>query len=164
MQQRRLVFVRHAQAAAAPVDVDRPLTPHGRERAAALGSWLAASGLVPDRVLVSPATRARETWEGAGAGQRPVVDERVYDNTAEALLEAVRETPADVAVLAVVGHNPSIGELTAALDDGAGDPAARRDAAAGFPTGGVVVFDLDRPFAELAPGTARLVAFAVPGS
>ena len=158
------MLVRHAQAAAAPVDADRPLTPHGLQRAAALGSWLADGCLVPDRVLVSPATRARETWERAGAGQQPVVDERVYDNTVEALLEAVRETPADVAVLAVVGHNPSIGELTAALDDGRGDPAARRDAAAGFPTGGVAVFDLDRPFAALAPGTARLVAFAVPGS
>jgi phosphohistidine phosphatase len=164
VQQRRLVLVRHAQAAAAPVDVDRPLTPHGLQRAAAVGDWLSDGGLVPDRVLVSPATRARETWERAGAGQQPVVEERVYDNTVEALLEAVRETPADVAVLAVVGHNPSIGELTDALDDGTGDPAARRDAAAGFPTGGVAVLDLDRPFAALAPGTARLVAFAVPGS
>ena len=158
------MLVRHAQAGAAPVDADRPLTARGLRRATAIGAWLEQHGLAPDRVLVSPARRALQTWEQAGGGRPPVVDERVYDNTVEALLEAVRDTAPDVAALAVVGHNPSIKELTAVLDDGAGDPTARRDAAAGFPTGGVAVFDLDTPFAAVGPGTARLSAFAVPGA
>ncbi len=158
------MLVRHAQAGAAPVDADRPLTDHGRQRAAAIGAWLAAGGLVPDRALVSPARRTQETWERAGGGAAPAVDERVHDNTVEALLEAIRETPADVSVLAVVGHAPSVGELTAVLDDGTGDPAARQDVSAGFPPGGVAVLEVDRPFAALAPGTARLSSFAVPGA
>ncbi len=157
------MLVRHAQAGAAPVDADRPLTAHGLQRATAIGTWLADGGIVPARVLVSPARRTLETWERAGDGRPPVVDERVHDNTVAALLEAIRDVPADVSVLAVVGHNPSIPELAAVLDDGTGDPAARRDVAAGFPTGAVAVLDLDRPFAALAPRTARLDAFAVPG-
>jgi phosphohistidine phosphatase len=166
VQPRRLVLVRHAQAAEGPVDADRPLTERGARHAAAIGSWLEQAGLVPDRVLVSPARRAVQTWEQAGAllhGPRPTVDTQIYDNTVEALFEAIRETPDDVRTLAVVGHNPSIGELVAALDDGQGDPAARHAADAGVPAGTVAVFVLGTPFAAITPGAARLEAFAVPG-
>ena len=44
--------------------------------------------------------------------------------------------------VALVGHNPSIGELTHVLDDGDGEAAARQALEAGFPTGTVAVFDL----------------------
>ena len=157
------MLVRHAEAAAAAVDADRPLSAHGARRATAIGAWLAQAGLAPDRVLVSPAVRTVQTWERAG-GPPPVVDPRVYENTVEAVLSAIAETPDDVHQLVVVGHNPSMSELAAVLDDGSGDPAARSAVARGFPTGGVAVFDVEAPFADLAPGTAQLQRFAVPGS
>jgi len=160
---RRLVLVRHAQAADAPDDADRPLTDLGLRRAAAIGAWLDAAGLTPGRVVVSPARRAVQTWEAAG-GATALVDARVYDNTVEALLAAVQDTPEDVHTLVLVGHNPSIGALVAALDDGRGDPAARRAAEAGFPTGGVAVLTVGTPFAAVAPGAARLDTVTVPGS
>ncbi len=167
MPPRRLLLIRHAKAADGPVDVERPLTGRGARRAEAIGSWLAQAGLVPDRVLVSPARRAVQTWEQAGAALgpdlRPIVDLRIYDNAVEALLAAVRETPDDVQTLAVVGHNPSVGELAGLLDDGQGSSAARREVDAGFPAGGVAVFALATPFAEIAPGTATLSDFRVPG-
>jgi phosphohistidine phosphatase len=165
--QRRLLLVRHAQAAHAPVDADRPLTERGERQAAALGPWLHQAGLAPDAVLVSPARRAAQTWELVGAPlahtPTPTVEPRIYDNTVEALLAAIRETPDDVATLAVVGHNPSIGELAAVLDDGQGSPDARRDVDRGFPTAGVAVFDLATPFDAIAPGAATLSDFTVPG-
>ena len=168
MQPHRLLLVRHAEAAGGPTDAERSLTGKGARRAAAIGSWLAQAGLVPDRVLVSPARRAVQTWEQARASLvpdvEPVVDERVHVNTVEALLAAVRETPDDVQTLAVVGHNPSVGELTGLLDDGRGDPRAQRDVGAGFRTGGVAVFTLATPFAAIEPGTATLTGFTVPGS
>ena len=71
MQPRRLLLVRHAQAAAGPVDAERPLTKRGALHAAAIGSWLAQAGLVPDRVLVSPARRALQTWERANTSLVP---------------------------------------------------------------------------------------------
>ena len=164
--QRRLLLVRHAEAAAGPVDVDRPLTAQGARHAAAIGAWLAQAGLVPDRVVVSPAHRAGQTWEQAGAvldpGVPPVVDARVHDNTVEALLAVIRETPEDVRTLVVVGHNPSVRELTAVLDDGRGSPAARRDVEAGFPAGAVAVFDLATPFAEVGPAAATLSEVRAP--
>jgi phosphohistidine phosphatase len=166
MQSRRLLLLRHAQAAHGPADVERPLTERGARQAASAGAWLARSGLVPDRVVVSPALRAARSWELAGAPLLPrptvVVDPRIYDATVEELLAVVRETPEDVRTLAVVGHNPSIGSLASILDDGASSPAARRDGERGFPAGGVAVFVIDAPFAAIAPGTATLGDFRAP--
>jgi phosphohistidine phosphatase len=166
MQSRRLLLLRHAQAAPGPADVDRPLTERGARQATAAGAWLERGGLVPDRVVVSPAVRAARTWDLAGAPLRPrptvVVDPRVYDATVEKLLAVVQETPEDVRTLAVVGHNPSIGSLADILDDGASRSAARREVQRGFPAGGVAVFVIDAPFAAIAPGTATLGDFRAP--
>ncbi|WP_245700177.1 SixA phosphatase family protein [Geodermatophilus siccatus] len=167
VQPRRLLLIRHAKAAGGPVDRERPLTADGVRQAAALGAWLEHAGLVPDRVLVSPARRAVQTWEQVGAalstGVQPIGDARIHDNTVDALLAAIRETPEDALSVAVVGHNPSIGELAGVLDDGRGDPVARRGVESGVPAAGVAVFDLAVPFAAVAPGVATLRNFRVPG-
>jgi phosphohistidine phosphatase len=108
-----------------------------------------------------------QTWERANAslvpGPQPIVDEQIYDNTVEALLAAIEETPEDVRTLAVVGHDPSVGELGEVLDDGQGSPAPRQGARAGFRTGGVAAFLLAEPFAAITPGAATLTDSAVPG-
>lgn len=164
--QHRLVLLRHAEAGQAAADADRPLTERGERQAAAVGRWLRQSGPAPERVVVSSARRAARTWELAAAQlpspPTPVVEARIYDNTVDALLAVIAETPADVGTLAVVGHNPSIGVLASLLDDGAGDAPARRDLREGFPTGGVAVFTLGTPFDAIAAGTAALTAFTVP--
>jgi phosphohistidine phosphatase len=140
------------------------LAERGRDEAPAIGRWLAAQQIVPDRVVVSPARRARQTWELAAAALDPVggpvLDERVYRNTVEDLLEVVQETPADVATLAVVGHNPSVQELAVRLDDGRGDAAGRKELTRKYRTSGVSVFAVDGPWAEVRSGT--LTSFAAP--
>ena len=159
-------MIRHAQAADAPGDRDRPLTAQGMQNAAAIGSWLEGNGYVPDRAVVSPALRTRQTWEqvaeASPAGVTSDVDERIYDNTVDAVLDVIAETPEDVQTLVVVGHNPSVGELSFALDDGMGDPGAQRKLHAGFPAGGVAVFEVAGLFADIAPDAATLTAFEVP--
>jgi phosphohistidine phosphatase len=159
---RRLLLVRHAQAAGGGVDADRALTEQGRGDAAAVGRWLVGTGLLPDRALVSPARRAAQTWELAATGVRPVVEPRLYANDVDLLIAVVRETPGEVATLAVVGHNPSVGELAQLLDDAAGDPAARDGVARGFPAGAVAVFEAAGPFAALGLGGATLTGFTAP--
>jgi phosphohistidine phosphatase len=161
---RRLVLVRHAKAAGGDVDRERPLAERGRTEAPLIGRWLAERQIVPDRVVVSPARRARQTWELAGTGldgaPEPMADERVYDNTVEDLLELVRDTPDAVSTLAIVGHNPGIQDLAVTLDDGRGDDDARQELAGKFRTSGVAVFAVEDPWAETRAGT--LVAFAAP--
>jgi phosphohistidine phosphatase len=154
---RRLLLIRHAQAGNAPLDVDRPLTDLGERQAATIGEWLEDVAVVPDHVVVSPARRARQTWERAGApGASPAIDRRIYDNTVEDLLAVLHEAPDDAETVVVVGHNPSIGQLAAGLGDGEGDPGLQDQVDAGFPAAGVVVFGLSAPFADVRPGTATL--------
>jgi phosphohistidine phosphatase len=122
--------------------------------------------MVPDRVVVSPAQRARQTWELAAAeivdAPSPIVDARVYDNTVEALLAVIRETPVAVGVLTLVGHNPSVQELAGYLDAGRGESIPRDQMMTKYPTSGVAVIDLTGPWAQAQADAGTLVAFAAP--
>src|SRR5215204_4151161 len=161
---RQLVLIRHAKSGEGAVDRDRPLAERGVAEAPAVGRWLAERGIAPDRVVVSPARRARRTWELAAAeldpAAEPVLDDRVYRNTVEDLLEIVRETPAEVTTLAIVGHNPGIQDLALELDDGRGDDTDRRELRTKYPTSGVAVFDVGDSWAEVR--SATLTSFAAP--
>jgi phosphohistidine phosphatase len=163
---RQLVLIRHAKAADGDVDIERPLTGRGRRDAAAVGRWLARSGLAPDRVFVSPAQRARETWAAAAAelpgAASAEVEDRIYDNDVDTLLAVLRDVPDNVEVLAVVGHNPSVERLANDLDDGEGDPDSREQLADGFSTSGIAVFELPGEWADLREHATTLTSFAAP--
>jgi phosphohistidine phosphatase len=148
---RRLVLVRHAKAEQGGSDLERTLAKRGRADAAALGEWLSEHGIVPDRVVISPSRRTRQTWELAAppGSPEPELDERIYDNTVEDLLAVIHSTPADADTLVIVGHNPSVGELA-----GGFDPSLRE-----YPTSATAVFALDEW--EQAP-SGRLTASVVP--
>lgn len=163
---RRLIVIRHSKAVAGAFDHERPLSDRGFADAAALGRWLAAEGVVPDRVVVSSARRASQTWEGAEAELETrlevLTDPRVYDNTVDALLAIIQETPDEVATLVLVGHNPSMAELAIGLDDGAGDATARAAVAQSFPTSGVAAFEVEGKWPKLELRGATLSSFVVP--
>ena len=162
----RLVLIRHAKAADGTVDIDRELAPRGRADAPRIGEWLAARDWVPDLVAVSPARRAVLTWQLAASAiptpPRRVVDSRIYDNTVEDLLLAVRDTAEEVGSLALVGHNPGMHALAVDLDDGTGDAEARAALARGYPTGAVAVFHIDAPWHRVDISGGRLLGFATP--
>jgi phosphohistidine phosphatase len=131
----RLVLVRHAKAVReGPSDAERPLTSRGRADAAAIGRWLTSQGIAPDRVVISPSLRTRETWELTGIAAPPAeLDDRIYDNTVEDLLGLVRDTPPDVHSLVLVGHNPSMEALAASWAPELSE----------FRTSAVAIFELD---------------------
>jgi phosphohistidine phosphatase len=97
-------------------DRDRPLARRGRRQAPRAAAWIAASLPPLDLAVVSPATRAVQTWELVAprlGGARPRVrfEERVYASWGSELLAVVRELDDHVHVVALVGHNPSVEEL-----------------------------------------------------
>ncbi len=168
MTGRRLILIRHAKAGPGALDLERPLTPRGESDAAAAGRLLARAGVLPDRAVVSPASRARQTWDAVQAGLAEpvevVIDERVYDSEVAALFQVVAEVETDGAVigcLALVGHNPSFAEFALTVDDGQGDRQARERLRAGYPTSGVAVFELSGGWDALAPGSATLRSFDI---
>jgi phosphohistidine phosphatase len=151
------VLIRHAKAADGDRDRRRPLTREGRVAAEGIGRYLTEAEIVPDLVVVSPAQRAGETWAAAARAvpdaPEPDADERIYDNTVDALQDVTRETPIDVATLVLVGHNPSMHGLAQAIDDGRGDAQLRKTLAARFPTSAVAIFDIDEDWATFDQGT-----------
>jgi phosphohistidine phosphatase len=110
---RRLILLRHTKSdwPAGMVDFERPLAARGRRAAPLMGRLLIDRGLVPDRVVVSPAARTVETWALASAGlvQLPPgeQDGRIYEAPAYELANVIRETPDEVGTLLLVGHNPA---------------------------------------------------------
>ncbi|HET9382532.1 MAG TPA: histidine phosphatase family protein [Streptomyces sp.] len=165
---RRLVVLRHAKSArpAGVPDHARPLAPRGRRDAPAAGHALAEAGLLPDLALCSTAVRARRTWDLAAAqwGTPPPVrhDPRLYAADAAELLAVVREAPAGVMTLLLVGHNPGLQDLVLALaGDGLGDTLER--VRTKFPTSAVAVLArYGTGWQDLAPRTAVLTSVLVP--
>lgn len=119
--ERTLVLLRHAKSdwAGGEADIDRPLSERGLRQAPKAGQWLARHIDTIDLAVVSPAKRARRTWELASAelGSEPPTrfDERVYAASAHQLLSVVRDLPDDVDTVVLVGHNPGIEDLVALL-------------------------------------------------
>jgi phosphohistidine phosphatase len=163
---RRLILLRHAKSdwPDGVADPDRPLAPRGQEAAPKMAAYLAAQGLLPDRVLVSPARRTQETWalvaESVPARAETVPE--IYEAPPERILAAIRRAPEEAGTLLVVGHNPGIGELAAALV-GEGPRKLRARAAGEFPTAAFAVIDFEgESWAALEPGTGRLERFVRP--
>jgi phosphohistidine phosphatase len=164
----RLIVLRHAKSAWPPDadDQERPLAGRGRRDAPAAGRWLYDTGCVPDLVVCSTARRTRETWdlvapELGGAAPPVVFEPRLYDVSAAALLDVVRETPEERRTLLLVGHQPGLQELVLSLAGNA-DGDALVAARTKFPTSAIAVLVLPTAWASLAPGSAVLTDFTVP--
>jgi phosphohistidine phosphatase len=124
--QRTLILLRHAKSdwSGGEGDADRPLADRGVRQAPVAGRWLAGWRGHIDLAVVSPAVRARETWQvaaaelgSADAGSRPPVqiEDNVYAASAGELLGVVRALPDDAVTVVLVGHNPGIEELVTEL-------------------------------------------------
>src|SRR5215471_1618393 len=171
---RRLMLLRHAKTetdAPSGRDQDRRLDERGHRDAARMGEWIAHHPPSPDAVLVSPAVRAKQTWDLAWAVMKDRVEApqvellpELYGADPAQLLETIRTAtiPASPKRLMLVGHNPGMHELALMLT-GSGDEAGRKALADNLPTAGLAVFDFTiDDWAEVAFRRGRLVLFVSP--
>jgi phosphohistidine phosphatase len=164
----RLMLLRHGKALKSEPgqrDFDRGLAPRGVSDSEKLGAFLTRHKLLPQRVLVSPAVRTRETWARAAlvcsAAPPPKYDPRLYDATAEAILTVIKETSKANQVL-VVGHNPGLHELAVRLI-ASGDVESRERLQENLPTAGLVVIDFAvGTWDKVHPRSGRLELFVEP--
>ena len=118
---RTLVLLRHSKSdwSGTEPDAHRPLAKRGRRQAPGSGRWLAANLDGIDLAVVSPAARARETWELVSAeleAPPPTrFEDRVYAASGSDLLEVVRDLPDDTRTVVLVGHNPGMEDLVEVL-------------------------------------------------
>ncbi|MGF1606967.1 MAG: histidine phosphatase family protein [Rhodothalassiaceae bacterium] len=119
---RTLFLLRHAKSSwedSKLKDIDRPLNPRGRKSCKLMGEQMAARGVNPAIILCSPSVRTRETLERlgpvAGLTGEARFDPRLYAADAAGLLQCLRELPADIPQILLIGHNPAIQELALML-------------------------------------------------
>lgn len=164
MSQRELLLLRHANAeaqAAGQSDFDRPLSPLGREHAAAVAAWLKPQPR-PQLTLCSPSLRTQQTLAVLEERLGPLharMEPAIYEaspGTLLALLDGALTVEGVERVL-LIGHNPGLESAVALLSDG------RSNAARGMPTAAVAHLRLEEGCA-IEPGSAELLSFWSPGS
>jgi len=164
MTVRTLVLLRHAKAETPGElpDFERRLTEKGDADADAAGSWLADERLRPNLVLCSSARRTRQTWQGVSVALRqadpdalsPEVhyEQRLYDGGRTEVIDLLRAVPDSVRTVLVIGHNPTMSDVSILLRpyDGEGALAALR-------TAGMAVHRAEGPWSLTEPFSMPLV-------
>lgn len=121
MSERTLILLRHAKSdwSGDEVDMARPLADRGRRQAPDSGRWLNANIGSIALALVSPAERARTTWDLVSAQidqpPRSRLDDRLYAASVDDLLAVVHGLSDDLDTVVLVGHNPGIADLVSRL-------------------------------------------------
>jgi len=160
----RLILIRHPKSSWDSPGLDdhsRPLNKRGRRGADAIGRWLAAHELYPDRVIHSTAERAVETWgliaphiEG---GPSVRTEARLYHAAPLAMLDVLQTATAPVVMM--VGHNPGCALFVAGM---CRMPSSHPDFNR-YPTCGTCILDFDGDdWGAIEPGTGEIVDFIVP--
>ena len=158
MNERTLILLRHAKSdwSTGAADIDRPLAERGRRQAPVAGRWLAANIDSIGLAVVSPANRARSTWELVMAEldvpPRTRIDDRLYAASADELLAVVRDLPDDVETAVLVGHNPGFEDLATLLSG----KATR------ITTSALAVLTISGSWSAAAPAASTLTALGRP--
>lgn len=164
---RELLILRHAKSAwgtAATTDFDRPLTGRGKRDAHAIGAWLRQDGLVPDRLVSSPARRARQTITRVSKElkmpkERIAWDPAIYEATLDRLLTVIGRCPADTTRVLLTGHNPGLEHL---LDFLSGTESPPSEDGNRLKTATLARLEMPGDWTQLAPGCARLISITHP--
>ncbi len=167
---RRLILLRHAKSDWPDVpDRDRPLAKRGRRDAPRIGRWLREQGYQPDVVVVSAATRTRQTWDlvAPELGGSPAVhfEPRAYAASALTLLYLAQELPERYRTALLIAHNPGLSDLATSLAAPPESETATNNGphpALSLPTAAVAVFEFPGDWPSLTPGHARLTNLTTP--
>jgi phosphohistidine phosphatase len=156
-----LLLLRHAEAmhmAPGQEDFERHLSEAGKVVARHIGQTLAAAGLEPDLVVSSPAVRTMETCRLAGAAwalreDAIVQDLRLYGEETADVMTVLGEQAAGARRILLVGHNPGLEGVIRLLS---------RQPIRVAP-GSAAQLEVKRPWGQLVPGCADLVAVHTAG-
>ena len=165
---KRLCLLRHAKSDwsdPASDDFSRPLNARGVKAADFMAGYIAASPYRPDAILCSTAKRAMQTLapltRHLGKGVPIIYRDALYHAMPDVMLDEIHAAPAEASSLLVIAHNPGLVLLAMGLASHPDDEVAAR-VAHGVPTGGLIVFDFDCEWAEIADGGGETVFFGRP--
>ncbi len=155
-------LVRHAKSSWKDTsldDIDRPLNKRGQRDAPFMGKLLRGRGVVPDRLISSPANRALTTAQhfakafGMDKGS-VLVEESLYESYPDAIQSLIQGLDGELKTVLLFSHNPT---LTTFVNRYASDYIAN------VPTCGIVQLEsrVDQ-WSDFAPDTAKVKAFYYP--
>ncbi len=156
-----LILLRHGKSdwSGSVPDRERPINKRGRNAATRMAGWIEETVGLPDRMLVSPATRTQQTADRLvaewGDVSRRTLD-ALYLAEPEAILDTIRAEAKGERVV-VLGHNPGLERAAIRLSGGDCPPAMPTCAAA------VLRFGVTR-WAELSFGAGTLLHHVAPKS
>jgi phosphohistidine phosphatase len=165
MTARILVLLRHAKAETPGElpDFERRLTTVGETDADAAGAWLADEGLRPGLVLCSTAARTRQTWLGVAvalaqadpdaASPEVHYEQQLYDGGRTEVVDLLRAVSDETKVVLVVGHNPTMSDMSILLR-----PYEANGTFEGLKTAGMAVHKLEGSWSQVEPGAMALTA------
>jgi phosphohistidine phosphatase len=115
---RSLYLLRHAKSSwkdESLADLDRPLTTRGKRACDLIAKFILTNEIDFDLAISSTAVRARDTIDLVKLRAKLRVevryDERIYEATADRLLEVASELENERNKVLLVGHNPGFQEL-----------------------------------------------------
>ncbi|MGE5514667.1 MAG: SixA phosphatase family protein [Bacteroidota bacterium] len=166
---RQIFLLRHAKSSwdeAGADDFDRPLNNRGRKNARAMATHLRKSALRPALILCSAARRTRETYdilEPSLEGIPVSFEAELYEAAKHDLMERLRRLDDHLDSVLLIGHNPGLERLAAALAHGHGEAKPLARLAEKYPTGTLAVLQGDiGKWGALQDGSCRLTDFVRP--
>jgi phosphohistidine phosphatase len=163
---RRLYLLRHAKSSwelAGQLDYERGLTERGWNDCELISELILEREIAPDFVYCSGARRARDTLQGVAHAlprdAKVEFEDAIYQASTKDLLDVLRGVPKKYESVLLVGHNPSMHDLSVAIGRES-DELIR--VATKFPTAALAEFELDGEWADLGEDTAELTHFTRP--
>ncbi len=117
---KHIYLVRHAQAlpAQAEGDINRPLSPKGKDDALALGKVMLNNNYKPEIALCSPAKRTGQTLDLINESlkiEEIKQPQTLYSASAGDLLSELQKIDNEYDNIMIVAHNPGISQLASLL-------------------------------------------------
>lgn len=114
---KKIFFLRHAKSSwvdFALKDFDRPLTTRGIQDAELMGNFFRSKKIDLDLILSSPSKRTKETLDHFFSKKTPKLEfiENIYHASLDGILENLYQLPEEIKQVMVVGHNPSMHDVT----------------------------------------------------
>ena len=161
MKRRELLILRHGKSAwdtNAPTDFDRPLALRGIRATKRMGRYIAETGLMPDAIVCSSATRAVQTVHGVARAAHFTLETvrfegAIYEAGLSTLLDVLGGCPPDAHRTMIVGHNPGLEYL---LDHLAGGVPVPGDGKL-LPTAALARVDLPGDWGRIERGQGKLL-------
>ena len=155
---KKIFFLRHAKSSWSDFslkDFDRPLSTRGIQDAELMGNYFQTKNVSLDIVISSPSKRTKETLEHFFPKNAPQIDyeKSLYHAHLDDVLSVVTISIEEMNNIMIVGHNPSMHEVTEYLSS---------DYLAKYPTCALACLAYEGEWKDLRSSCCELEFFKMP--